>query len=318
VKQTETQPISPLIGAAMQSLLAALANPKTTDILANGPADWWVDTGSGLVPSPELNTTSDVLAELAVFLVELGERHLDQASPICDVAISTKELPVLESLGINRLRVHAVLESAISSLTLISIRVHRAQVLRLADLHVGGMLNDLQLGQLRAVLSERQNFIISGASGSGKTTLLRAMMAESSALRTVVVEDTAELLPVEGHVVGLQVRQANTDGQGYISLEALAQQALRMRPDRLIVGEVRGPEIAVLLRAMNTGHLGSAATLHANQASAVFGRMRALAMEAGFTDRSFESAAALAVQKVIHLSGTGNSRRVEWVGSFQW
>jgi pilus assembly protein CpaF len=310
--------MSPLIGAAVQSLLAVLANPQTTDILANGPTEWWVDTGAGLVTEPNLDTTAEVLAELAVFLVELGERHLDQASPICDVAISTKEMPVLESLGINRLRVHAVLESAISPLTLLSIRVHRAQVLRLADLHSSGMLNDLQLGQLRTVLAERQNFIISGASGSGKTTLLRAMLAESGELRTVVVEDTAELLPVKGHVVGLQVRQANTDGQGFISLETLAQQALRMRPDRLIVGEVRGPEIAVLLRAMNTGHLGSAATLHANQASAVFGRMRALAMEAGFTDRSFESAAALAVQKVIHLSGSGSGRRVEWVGSFQW
>ena len=302
----------------MESLLAILANPQTTDVLANGPQEWWVDNGSGLVVEPALNSSADVLAELAIFLVELGERHLDQAAPICDVAVGLKELPVLEALGINRLRVHAVLESAISPLTLLSIRVHRAKVLHLADLYASGMLDDLKLSQLQTVLAERQNFIISGASGSGKTTLLRAMLAETSQLRTVVVEDTAELLPVEGHVVGLQVRQANTDGQGFVSLESLAQQALRMRPDRLIVGEVRGPEIAVLLRAMNTGHLGSAATLHANQASAVFGRMRALAMEAGFTDRSFESAAALAVQKVIHLSGTGSSRRVEWVGSFQW
>lgn len=305
------------LNALVGALFGRLAGSSITDVLANGPGEWWVDAGEGLVLEPALATDAETLAELAVLLIELGERHLDQASPICDVSIGVKALPALEAMGVNRLRVHAVLESGISEQTLISIRVHRANVLTLEDLLVRGTVTEAKYGQLQGILADRQNFIISGGSGSGKTTLLRAMLAASGNLRTVVVEDTAELLPVAGHVVGLQVRQPNTDGQGLVGLEALAQQALRMRPDRLVIGEVRGSEIAVLLQAMNTGHLGSAATIHANQSHSVFGRMRGLALAAGFTDKSFEAAAVQAVHKVIYLSGSP-VRRVEYVGSLQW
>jgi pilus assembly protein CpaF len=191
------------------------------------------------------------------------------------------------------------------------------------------MFTAAQGAKLAQLMAEQQNFLIAGPAGAGKTTLLRALLAQDPERRTVVVEDTAELLPMPGHVVGLQARQANIDGRGAITLDALAQQALRMQPQRLVIGEVRGSEVMVLLQSMNTGHAGSAATIHANSPQTVYPRLRGLAQSAGASDSAFQLLAQSAIQKVIFLggpqgelggSGLGNrvQRRVQWIGSLQW
>jgi len=298
----------------LAEFLRLLAAPKITDLVANGPADWRVSKGSGFEPVLGIECNSAELSGLCRRLVDLADRHLDLANPICDVSLTTRQLPQLADLGIEALRVHAVLESAVSASTLLSVRVHSSGFTSLDQLTRLGMFNTEQVQQLERIIELRQNFLIAGSAGSGKTTLLRAMLAASPSIRTVVVEDTAELMPIPGHVVGLQSRQANIDGRGEVSLQALAQQALRMQPERLVVGEVRGSEVHVLLQAMNTGHSGSAATIHANSARDVLPRLRGLA--SGASDSAFQLLVQAAVQKVVYLNNKG-TRRVEWIGDLQ-
>jgi pilus assembly protein CpaF len=302
-------------GFGVPQLLKILSTPNVTDLVANGAAQWRGNRGSGFEVIHGIDCSEDDLAALCRELVDLADRHLDLANPICDVALTPRQLPELQQLGIESLRVHAVLESAVSCQTLLSVRVHRAGFTSLARLKELGMFDAKQESQLNEIISQRQNFLIAGPAGSGKTTLLRAMLAATPDLRTVVVEDTAELLPVTGHVVGLQARQANIDGRGEVSLQTLSQQALRMQPQRIVVGEVRGDEVAVLLQAMNTGHAGSAATIHANSAGAVYARLRGLAP--AVSDEAFQKLASTAIQRVIFLGNSG-VRGVEWIGSLQW
>lgn len=301
----------------LEQLLNLLSLPGVTDVICNGSSDWWVDRGKGLEQVGQIQVPPRELQEMARFLVALGDRHLDLISPITDAAITDANFPVLKQLGIDRLRIHAVLESEVSEHTLLSIRVHRQTTAKLTLLFNEGMFSAVQLLKLQEIMRTRANFLISGPTGSGKTTLLRAMLAQNERLRTVVVEDTFELLPIPGQVVGLQTRHPNTDGAGEIDLATLAREALRMRPDRLVIGEVRGPEVAVLLKAMNTGHAGSASTIHANSAGQVYARMLALATDAGYTQETFTPVVKAAVEWVIHLDFDGANRKIKEIGKLQ-
>ncbi|MEN9990029.1 MAG: hypothetical protein RL508_1008 [Actinomycetota bacterium] len=308
-----------LVGPAsadFQQLLNLLAIPNLTDLMANGADDWWFDSGTGLQWLGNVGFNQSSLVTIARYLIELGERHLDQANPICDAAINNHQLPQLQPLGIAGIRVHAVLESAVSERTIVSIRIHRIAFPSLEDLVAEGMVSPDQEQSLREMLALRQNFLVIGPAGSGKTTLLRSLLAQPSQLRTIIIEDTAELAPVSGHFVALQVRQPNIEGAGLISLESLANQALRMRPDRLVLGEARGSEVLVLLSAMNTGHNGSAATLHANSVADVPMRLRSM-VPSGTTDQSLTSMMATAIQCVIELGIDGHHRRVLSIGGLQ-
>ena len=297
-------------------VLDLAVQPGVTDLLANGPADWWVDRGSGLEPLPEFALSSESMDWLARTLVALGGRHLDAVNPIADASLGVGQVPALEVGGVARLRVHATLRSAVTDATLISIRVHRSRLRTLADFRSDGFLNDHQLGLLQWIAQARKNFLISGPAGAGKTSLLRAILAQTPGLRIVAVEDVAELTPAAGHVLSLQTRQANVEGAGLISLERLAVEALRMRPDRFVVGEVRGAEARILLQAMNTGHLGSAATIHANTAASVADRLRWMLNQSHFTEDSFRGAALSAIEYVIHLR-PGPHRGVETIRRFE-
>jgi pilus assembly protein CpaF len=311
-----SQLITGPLAADYRRLLGLLSIPGVTDLMANGANDWWLDSGSGLQLLGSVGIGEPGLLVLSRYLIELGERHIDQASPIADVAISCQQLPQLESLGISGIRVHAVLESAVSDRILLSIRVHRNQSLGLQDLVASGMVGTEQVPVLLEMLTKRSNFLIIGPAAAGKTTLMRSLLAESASLRTVIIEDTAELMPVAGHCIGLQVRQPNIEGVGWISLQALAIQALRMRPDRIVIGEVRGPEVLELLSAMNTGHRGSAATLHANAAAQLFTRVRAMA-GTGVTDSSLRAMLETAVDCVIQLGFHSGQRRVIQIGGLK-
>ena len=186
---------------------------------------------------------------------------------------------------------------------------------RLDDLEREGMVDAAQAGALRAAVLARRNVLVCGPAGSGKTSLLAALMAEVPAgERIVTVEDVAELAIDHPHVVGLEARQPNTDGVGGIGLTALVRETLRMRPDRIVVGECRGAEIAELLGALNTGHDGGAGTVHCADPDGLGARLEALGALAGLSAAALRAQALAAIDVVVLLGRRDGVRRVERIG----
>jgi len=219
--------------------------------------------------------------------------------------------------------VHAVLPPVSSTGTLLSIRLPRPDRPRLAALADGGLCGSgaagLALtGRLRAAVRGRENLLVTGAAGSGKTTLLAALLGEAPpGERIVVIEDVAELRIDHPHVVALESRQPNLEGAGGVGLDALLREALRMRPDRLVLGECRGGELRELLAALNTGHDGGAGTLHANSLSDVPARLEALGALAGMSPVAVARQAVSAIGLVLHLERRGSERRLAQLGRFE-
>ena len=225
-------------------------------------------------------------------------RRLDDAAPFADAVL------------VDGTRVHAVLPPLTREPTL-SLRLFTHRGRRLADLVRDDALTDEIAGLLHAVVAARLAFVVSGGTGAGKTTVLGAMLAEvPHDERILVIEDTPELAVGHPHVVGLAPRGANVEAAGGIGLRDLVRQSLRMRPDRLVVGEFRGAEMGELLVALNTGHDGGAATLHANTAAAVPERLVALGGLAGLTRAAVVGLAGSALHLVIHLQRDGPRRAV--------
>lgn len=295
---------------ALGALATYAADPQTTDLFVNGDAGLWIDAGRGLVVVPGWQLDEAAVRELAVKLIALGGRHIDEASPCVDVRLA------------DGIRVHAVLPPVSSTGTLLSIRLPHAGDISLDALAATGMFGvgaagALGLERLRASVRGRQNVLITGAAGSGKTTLLAALLAEASANeRIVVVEDVTELRIRHPHVVALEARQSNLEGAGGIGMAALVREALRMRPDRLVLGECRGAEIRELLAALNTGHDGGAGTLHANSLSDVPARLEALGALAGLNASAIARQTVSAIGLVLHLERTAGERRLDAVGRF--
>lgn len=277
-------------------------DPSVTDILVNGPGAVWVDDGGGLKRT-ELTLSSDAdVRALATRLVAAGGRRLDDGNPCVDVRL-------------DRFRVHAVLPPLSTGGTLLSIRIQRQRTFSFDELVASGALDTRMSTVMRGIISQRLNFLISGATGTGKTTLLAAMLSLSGHHeRLVTVEDSAELSPAHPHVVGLQSKHGNVEGSGSVDLAELVRQALRMRPDRLIVGECRGAEVRELLAAMNTGHDGAGGTIHANSAASVPARLSALAALAGMEAGALALQAANALDVVIHVVRAGAGRTVSEIG----
>lgn len=266
-----------------------LALPGVTDLLVNGWNQVWVDrAGHGLEPLASPFESEAELGLLAQNLIAHGGRHLDQANPFADVAISG-------------LRVHAALASGCNPNTHLSIRIHLNRLYGLDQLAEFGMFSHGQLMQLRQILVSKASFLISGATGSGKTTLLRAMLSECAAERIIALEDVAEIGIQSANFISLQTRQANIEGRGEIALEKLVRESLRMRPDRLVVGEVRGPELLVMLQALNTGHRGAGVTIHANSLADVIPRVNAIGRAAGVDANSMMEQMRSAFQWIIHV-----------------
>lgn len=283
-------------------LAAVLADARITDLVVNGPRGVWVDRGAGMEPVPLVLTESE-LRGLAVRLVALGGRHLDEAAPLVDVRVG------------DGVRVHAVLPPLSTDGTCLSIRLPRAHPPSLDELVVTGMLEVEAATQLRGLVHSRVNVLVTGAAGSGKTTLLAAMLAESApAERIIVIEDVAELRIAHPHVVGLQARQPNLEGFGGVGLARLVREAMRMRPDRIVLGECRGQEIRDLLAALNTGHDGGAGTMHANSLDDVPSRLEALGALAGLSVEATARQAVSAIGAVIHLERRPEGRRLAAIG----
>lgn len=286
--------------------LAVYANdPDVTDLLVDGRGVLWRDAGRGLeVVHGAPGMDAAAARRLAVALVAAGGRHLDDATPAVDV-----RLP-------GGARVHAVLPPVSTAGPLVSIRIARSTPWRLADLEAAGMVDAGQAAELRAHVHARRNLLICGPAGSGKTSLLAALMAEvPHSERIVTVEDVAEIVVDHPHVVGLETRQPNTDGVGAIGLAALVRETLRMRPDRIVVGECRGAEIAELLNALNTGHDGGAGTVHCADPDALGARLEALGALAGLPPAALRAQALAAIDVVVQLGWQEGVRRVERIGA---
>ncbi|GGF13239.1 hypothetical protein GCM10011399_03940 [Subtercola lobariae] len=202
---------------------------------------------------------------------------------------------------------------------MLSIRIPPVGRLSLDDLNDRGFFaGDTSLDLVRAEVHARSNILITGAGGSGKTTLLSALLSAAPAdERIVAIEDVAELRVEHSHFVSLEARQANLEGAGEISLQRLLREALRMRPDRLVLGECRGPEVRELFSALNTGHDGGAGTLHANSLADVSTRLEALGALAGLTPEATARQAVSAIQTVFHIERSAGHRRLTQVGHFR-
>lgn len=274
------------------------SSPGVTDILVNGPDQVWVDSGMGLELTQIRFADDNSVRSLAARLIAAGGRRLDDSNPCVDVRL-------------DGYRVHAVLSPVSTAGTLLSIRIRRSTVFTLEELFPDGPNTALLVRVLTQVIHRRLNFLISGATGTGKTTLLSTMLGLCPGTeRLVLVEDAAELNPEHPHVVGLQSRHSNLEGSGAVELADLVKEALRMRPDRLIVGECRGTEVRELLSAMNTGHAGAGGTVHANSAQSVPARLSALGALAGMNREALSLQAANAIDVVIHLIRTPGGRTV--------
>jgi pilus assembly protein CpaF len=274
--------------------------PGVTDVLVNGADQVYVDRGDGLEVTAVRFADDDAVRRLAQRLAGLAGRRLDDSAPFADLRLPDGS------------RFHAVLAPVSRPGTTISLRVPSARAFTLDELVAAGTLTDRLAVLVRALVAARAAFLVSGGTGSGKTTLLAALLSlVDPGERLVLVEDASELRPDHPHVVGLEGRPANVEGAGALDLRTLVRQALRMRPDRLVVGEVRGGEVVELLAALNTGHDGGCGTLHANSASDVPARVEALALAAGLDRAAAHSQLASGVQVVLHLvRGRDGHRRL--------
>ncbi|MGP9784020.1 type II/IV secretion system protein E [Arthrobacter sp. MYb211] len=262
--------------------------PEVTDVLVDGQGRVWTDSPRGLEPTEYVFGSAEQVRRLAVHLASLAGRRLDDASPFMDMSLK-------------HYRVHAVLPPIATQGPLISIRVKKTKPLDLAGVleHAACWWHPL----LAEIMERELNFLVTGGTGSGKTTLLQAMLSLAhEGQRIIVVEDSQELHVTHQHVVGMQTRAANVEAAGNIELRDLVVQALRMRPDRLIVGECRGAEIRDFLAAMNTGHQGAAGTLHANSPEAVPARLAALGALAGWNLQATALQATSALDLIIHMA----------------
>ncbi|ASU86002.1 pilus assembly protein CpaF [Nocardiopsis gilva YIM 90087] len=278
-----------------------LAAPEITDILVNGPDGVWIDDGHGLRRTTDVRfPDDDAVRRLAQRLAAQAGRRLDSAAPWCDARLPSGA------------RFHAVLPPIAPEGVCLSLRLPRHRVFSLAELVAGGTVPAIGARLLQSLISARAAFLICGGTGTGKTTLLSTLLSlVDPAERIVLVEDSAELGPEHPHVVRLQARPPNIEGTGEVSMHQLVRQALRMRPDRLVVGEVRGAEVVDLLAALNTGHEGGACTLHANTAADLPARIEALGCAAGLGREAVHSQLAATRVLVVHVvRDPGGRRRV--------
>ena len=280
-----------------EALLDLIDRPGLTDIcIAEKRTD--LDFGSGLTPTDQFLIAEPLLSQLAKKLIELGGRRLDHSNPFADVSLP------------GGLRVHAVLASGCSLQTQISIRLHNTAELDLAGFLETVSCSDQDATMLEEIANSGESFLIAGPTGSGKTTLLRALLANQSC-RIIAIEDVTEIVGKD--ILNLQSKPKNIEGQGEITLSDLVRQSLRMRPDRIVIGEVRGEELITMLQALNTGHRG-ATTLHANSLTQVPERLLAIASSLSVSETTLARLTVSAFDWVIALGFESGNRKVLGVG----
>ncbi len=281
-----------------------LREDNTTDVLVTAPDAVWVDAGKGLRRSDIRFADESAVRRLAQRLALAAGRRLDDAQPWVDGQLTGM------GAGGFAVRLHAVLPPVAAAGTCLSLRVLRPVTEDLAALIAAGAIAPAAAELIDDVIAARLAFLVSGGTGAGKTTLLSAMLnAVAADERIVCVEDAAELAPPHPHLVRLVARCANVEGVGEVTVRQLVRQALRMRPDRIVVGEVRGAEVVDLLAALNTGHDGGAGTVHANNPAEVPARLEALGAVGGLDCAALHSQMSAAVQVLLHVARERGGRR---------
>ena len=274
-----------------------------TDIYVNSPCDIWVGINGTTRPVALSLGNERRVRDLAERLIRRHGGQLDAAHPAADISDEHGR------------RIHAIIPP-LSERTRLSVRLPARERPTLAQLQAAGLCDEATAAYLRRMIAERRGFLISGGTGTGKTTLLNALLGLCTPQeRLILLEDTPELAPQHEQVIALKTRAANSEGAGEIGLGELIVQALRMGPDRLVVGECRGAEVVHLLTAMNTGHRGAGTTLHANSAQAVPLRLCALGALAGLDSRTVALHTVTAFERIIHLEHRGGRRRIEGIYS---
>jgi pilus assembly protein CpaF len=284
-----------------------LRNPNITDILVNGHKEVWIDQGQGLEKTKLTFLNEESVRSLAQRLALATGRRLDQSQPYVDAQLS------------KIIRLHAVLSPVANPGTVISLRIHRPQIMSLSELVMNKTITTSQKDFLNEIIKEKKSFVICGGTGSGKTTLLNSLLSEVNRnQRIIIIEDSRELNPQHPHLVSLEGRPANIEGMGLITMKDLIKQSLRMRADRLIIGEVRGAEVIDWVSALNTGHSGSAGTIHANSIHEVIIRFESLGLMAGLSKEAIHSQLRTALNHVIHIERQSDGQRqVKAIGEFQ-
>jgi len=269
-----------------------LADPSVSDILVNGPNSIYVER-SGKLQRTAVRFNDDAhLLNIIDRIVSKVGRRIDESTPMVDARLKDGS------------RVNAIIPPLAIDGPVLSIRRFRKDALNIDDLVRYGSLNPALVGLLRAIVMARLNVMISGGTGSGKTTLLNAMSAFiPERERIVTIEDSAELQLQQPHVVRLETRQVNVEGRGQITQRDLVRNSLRMRPDRIVVGEVRGGEALDMLQAMNTGHDGSLTTVHANSSRDALSRVETMVAMTGITFpiAALRNQIASAIDVIIHM-----------------
>ncbi|MDQ3646813.1 MAG: Flp pilus assembly complex ATPase component TadA [Actinomycetota bacterium] len=288
-------------------LSALLADPGVTDVLVNGPDEIWVER-SGILQRTDLRFPDrDSLLALVTRLTSLAGARADTSQPICDARLPDGS------------RLHVVMPPIAPDGPLVSVRTFPPLALGLEELTELGMMSAAEAGIFERWVVDRESIVISGTTGAGKTTLLNALLGVVPAgERMVLVEETPELRP-RAHAVSLIARRANVEGIGEVDLAALVRAALRMRPDRIIVGEVRGAESLVALGALASGHEGSLISVHARSADDCLDRLVTLALDAGSraSEHSLRDRVARSFRHAIHLvRGPKGHRRVAEIRTF--
>jgi pilus assembly protein CpaF len=286
-----------------------LADESVTEIMVNGPFDVWVERQGRLYETTVRFTDESHLRRIINKIVAQVGRRIDESSPLVDARLPDGS------------RVNAVIPPLSLSGPLVTIRKFSKKRLDLTDMIRIGTLSTETVEFLQRCILAELNVLISGGTGSGKTTLLNALStAVPDTDRIVTIEDAAELRLNQRHVLRLEARPKNIEGEGEIPIRELVRNSLRMRPDRIIVGEVRGAEALDMLQAMNTGHDGSLSTIHANTPRDALSRVETMVLMAGFDlpVKAIRHQVASALDLIVHLERLEDgSRRVTAITEVQ-
>jgi pilus assembly protein CpaF len=282
-----------------------LEDPEVDEVMVNGPRSVWVERAGRLEHAAvSFVTEAELTHAIERILAPLG-RRVDEASPLCDARLADGS------------RVNVVIPPLSLEGPCLTVRKFRREGFSLEDLEENGTLAPDVGAFLADCVRARASILVSGGTGSGKTTTLNALSGViPTGERIVTIEDAAELRLRQRHVVRLEARPANLEGRGEVTIRQLVRNALRMRPDRIVVGEVRGPEALDMLQALNTGHEGSLTTVHANSPADALRRVETLALMAGLglPHAAVREQVASALDLVVHQARSeGGARRIEAV-----
>jgi pilus assembly protein CpaF len=290
-----------LLATGLGPLEPLLSDPAVDEVMVNGPEEVYVERGGQLEPTGvRFDSEAELLHAIERILAPLG-RRVDEASPLCDARLADGS------------RVNVVIPPLSLSGPCLTVRRFRREGFSLRELVAGGTLPADVAELLALCVAARASVLVSGGTGSGKTTTLNALSgAIPGEERVVTIEDAAELRLRQRHVVRLEARPANVEGRGEVTIRQLVVNALRMRPDRIVVGEVRGAEALDMLQALNTGHDGSLTTVHANSPADALRRIETLALMAGIglPHAAVRDQVASALDVVVHQARLPDGSRV--------